>query len=54
MSGMGLLAMMIAEDYQKEHPEVTWEEAMNHACHDPEPLNKFFEEGDQNESVLFE
>lgn len=26
------LAIMLAEDYQKKHPEVSWEEAMDHVC----------------------
>ena len=26
------LAIMLAEDYQKKHPEVSWEEAMEYVC----------------------
>ena len=32
MARMKDLAIMLAEDYQKKHPEVSWEEAMEYVC----------------------
>lgn len=32
MAKMKDLAIMLAEDYQKKHPEASWEEAMDHVC----------------------
>ena len=32
MGRMKDLAIMLAEDYQKKHPEASWEEAMDHVC----------------------
>ena len=32
MARMKDLATMLAEEYQKKHPEASWEEAMGYAC----------------------
>lgn len=32
MARMKDLATMLAEDYQKKHPEASWEEAMDYVC----------------------
>ena len=32
MAKMKDLAIMLAEDYQKKHPEASWEESMGYAC----------------------
>ena len=32
MARMKDLAIMLAEDYQKKHPEASWEEAMEYVC----------------------
>lgn len=32
MARMKDLATMLAEDYQKKHPEASWEEAMGYVC----------------------
>lgn len=32
MARMKDLATMLAEDYQKKHPDASWEEAMRHVC----------------------
>ena len=32
MAKMKDLAIMLAENYQKKHPEVSWEEAMEYVC----------------------
>ena len=32
MAKMKDLAIMLAEDYQKKHPEVSWDEAMEYVC----------------------
>ena len=32
MARMKDLAIMLAEDYQKKHPKVSWEEAMEYVC----------------------
>lgn len=32
MARMKDLATMLAEDYQKKHPEASWEEAMKYVC----------------------
>lgn len=37
------LVTELAENYQKEHPEISWEEAMNYAC--------FAMGGDHNEKI---
>lgn len=32
MAKMKDLAIMLAEDYQKKHPEASWEESMEYVC----------------------
>ena len=32
MAKMKELAIMLAEDYQKKHPEASWEESMKYVC----------------------
>lgn len=32
MARMKDLATMLAEEYQKKHPEASWEESMGYAC----------------------